>query len=255
MYAETFQVRSWLEEPAKWLRWAIQSMVPDKLQDCSYNLQQFWSAIATAKTQANDDLAWSEVLQLDSRSQQTLAGYYGITQSQKAAALQDYLINQRFLVSPLGAAADAGWVNNLLNWTAGLVDDGAKTRAAEIADLGQKAQAASTAFQSLAAQAAQHRAAANAAAGQTGFGVSAAASTAAMVKRSTNDTSTGAFKAANPPGPIQQIEDWLLGSFGLLPGPRWAWVAGGAVALLLLLESGASKAADRAEKIVPLAML
>lgn len=252
MYAETFQVRPWLETPAKWLRWAIQSMSPDKLSDCSYNLGQFWAALAQAKTQATDDLSWSEILQLDSRSQQTLAGYYTILQQGKATALQEYLINQRFLVSPLGAAADVGWINKVLTWTAGLADPSAKSMAAEIADLGVKAQGAAAQFQALANQAAARRASAGSAPGQTGYTAGASQSTGALVRTMTNQTSQQSGDAANPASPLKQIEDWMLGSwFGV---PRWAWVAGGTVLLLILTQRAASKGADAAVRVAPLVL-
>lgn len=75
MYAETFNVRPWLETPAKWLRWAMQSNTAGKLEDAGYNLQQFWKSLP--KSQAKSALDWAEILTLDAQSQYALANHLG----------------------------------------------------------------------------------------------------------------------------------------------------------------------------------
>ena len=77
MYAETFNVGSWLEPQAKWLRWALQTTTPGKLKDADYNLKQFWKALEDAKKQARTALQWAEVMTLDAQSQWCLGNYYG----------------------------------------------------------------------------------------------------------------------------------------------------------------------------------
>lgn len=75
MYAETFNVRPWLETPAKWLRWAMQSNTAGKLEDAGYNLQQFWKSLP--KSQAKSAMDWAEILTLDAQSQLALASHLG----------------------------------------------------------------------------------------------------------------------------------------------------------------------------------
>ena len=67
MYAEQFNAPSWLEEPSKWLWWAMQSRLAGNLSDSQYNLQQFWSALDEVKKTATE-ATWPEILALDSQS-------------------------------------------------------------------------------------------------------------------------------------------------------------------------------------------
>ena len=65
MYAELYQAPATLEEPAKWLQWADSasqgSVTPGSTaeQNTRYNLNQFWTALASApqNTQAEKDAA------------------------------------------------------------------------------------------------------------------------------------------------------------------------------------------------------
>lgn len=66
-YAEQFNAPSWLEEPARWLWWAFQSMQARNLGDADYNLRQFWAALEPVKAQA-DVSTWPEIMALDSVS-------------------------------------------------------------------------------------------------------------------------------------------------------------------------------------------
>lgn len=76
MYAETFNTRPWLETPAKWLRWAIQSLTSGKTDDARYNLQQFWNGLDAYKAKAAGPLDWAELYTLDGRSKEALADLY-----------------------------------------------------------------------------------------------------------------------------------------------------------------------------------
>lgn len=67
MYAEQFNAPTWLEEPSKWLWWAMQSRLAGNLQDSVYNLQQFWKSLDEVKQTATD-ATWPEILALDSQS-------------------------------------------------------------------------------------------------------------------------------------------------------------------------------------------
>lgn len=67
MYAEQFNAPSWLEEPAQWLWWAMQSRLSGNLQDSIYNLHQFWTALDKVKATATD-ATWPEILALDAQS-------------------------------------------------------------------------------------------------------------------------------------------------------------------------------------------
>ena len=67
MYAENFNAPSWLEDPAQWLWWAMQSRINGNLTDAQYNLQQFWKALAVVK-QSADESTWPEIMALDSQS-------------------------------------------------------------------------------------------------------------------------------------------------------------------------------------------
>ena len=67
MYAEQFNAPSWMEEPAQWLWWAMQSRLNGDLKDSQYNLGQFWKALDGLKASATD-ATWPEILALDSQS-------------------------------------------------------------------------------------------------------------------------------------------------------------------------------------------
>jgi hypothetical protein len=67
-YADQFNAPSWLEGPAQWLWWAMQSRIAGNLTDAQYNLAQFWKALDTVKATASD-ATWPEIMALDSQSQ------------------------------------------------------------------------------------------------------------------------------------------------------------------------------------------
>lgn len=67
MYAERFNAPEWLEEPAQWLWWAMQSRINGELENAHYNLQKFWTVLAQFKASANET-TWPEILALDSQS-------------------------------------------------------------------------------------------------------------------------------------------------------------------------------------------
>jgi hypothetical protein len=66
-YAEQFNAPSWLEDPAQWLWWAMQSRINGKLEDAQYNLKKFWEALEAVKHSATA-ATWPEILALDSQS-------------------------------------------------------------------------------------------------------------------------------------------------------------------------------------------
>jgi hypothetical protein len=66
-YAEQFNAPSWLEDPAQWLWWAMQSRINGNLQDAQYNLKQFWTSLDALK-QTADESTWPEILAIDSQS-------------------------------------------------------------------------------------------------------------------------------------------------------------------------------------------
>lgn len=66
-YAEQFNAPSWLEGPAQWLWWAMQSRINGNLEDARYNLGEFWKSLEGMKRVANE-ATWPEILALDSQS-------------------------------------------------------------------------------------------------------------------------------------------------------------------------------------------
>jgi hypothetical protein len=201
VYAETFNVRPWLETPAKWLRWAMQSLQAGNSTDARYNLQQFWNTLATAKGQARTQQDWSEILTLDAQSQWTLGNLYQADASDTLKKLN--------LVSIGGPLAPGDAVDSL------------KTK---LAQLQQNAQTAFDAQVTLAAQAKQAAAAA---------GVqSQAAATLTVGKNAqasaVNDRAFQNRQAANMTSNTDLFSTKFMGL------PLWAWLAGGAALLLLV---------------------
>ena len=67
MYAEQFNAPTWLEEPAQWLWWTMQSRINGQLENATYNLQKFWESLNIVKATATE-ATWPEILALDSQS-------------------------------------------------------------------------------------------------------------------------------------------------------------------------------------------
>lgn len=222
MYAETFDVRAWLEEPAKWLRWAMQSLTARNLADVQYNLQQFWTALPKAKAQAKAQQDWSEILTLDAQSQWTLGNLY---QAQASDVLKD--------LNAYTTARNLGVYLNPITALLALAhnqDPGIIAYNAKMDDLLKKAQTAFDAQVNLAGQA-------------------VAAANAAGVKSQAQATATvGAKYQAGAPvdaafmrqqaGQMNEIT-WgkdLLDAVKtpILGIPMWAWIAGGVAVVLLV---------------------
>jgi len=217
VYAETFNVRPWLETPAKWLRWAMQSLQASNSTDTRYNLQQFWNALATAKGQAQTQQDWSEILTLDAQSQWTLGNLYQADASDTLKKLN--------LVSIGGPLAPGEAVDSLK---------------AKLAQLQQNAQTAFAAQVTLAEQAKQAAAAA---------GVqSQAAATLTVGKNAqraaVNDSAFQTKQAANMTSNVNFFSTSILGV------PLWGWLAGGAALLLLVTTAPAMAEASAIRRAV-----
>ncbi len=211
MYAETFNARPWLEEPAKWLRWAMQSLTSRNLDDVRYNLQQFWKTIAAAKAQAKTQQDWSEILTMDSQSQWTLGNLYQNEVSDVLKAISDI---------PKGYIGSDATIQILRDKVRGLNQSAVQAFAAQVKLAGQAAQAASAA--GIKSQASNSLTVGTRA--QAGAPVEAAFMNqqAANMSRSTViDDLTKAMKTS---------------LFGV---PAWVWLAGGAAALLLITSAPA----------------
>jgi len=198
MFAETFNVRPWLEEPSKWLRWAAQSLTARKLQDARYNLQQFWNGLAAYKSRAATPLDWAELYTLDGQSKETLARLYDADIQGVLAVMSNSM--------GLFAEADKDKIKRL---------EESKTRAlAEAQEFSQKAQAYYTQ--------AKHAGAQQATAG------------AENAKR----LQAYALKDLNLNKASAEANSESFFSLNLLGVPVWAWIAGAAGVALLLTTSG-----------------
>lgn len=207
MYAETFKVRPWLEEPAKWLRWAMQSLGARNLQDTTWNLQQFWKTVEPFKGKAASSQDWGELLTLDSQSQLTLGNLYG---AQASELLQS--MNTTKLVSSIAySMKEAGYK-------------------AELARLQSSRDRAFEASRTLASQAADAFRKANVTDHQ-------AANTAKVAGGATARAKDDAKQEGRDLATIQSgVPFW---SMDFLGAPMWVWIAGGVV-LALALTAGPS---------------
>ncbi len=233
MYAETFNVRPWLETPAKWLRWAMQSLQASNTTDARYNLQQFWTTLATAKGQAQAQQDWSEILTLDAQSQWTLGNLY---QADASDVLKQ--IN-----------ADSS-VNNLMNYANPLISVSDPVMVALKSKMDGLNKSAATAFAAQVQLAAQAKAAAASAGVQSQAATTlhvgqnaqtAAANDAAVMNREAQVFST-------PTNPLTDLKSALTSS--LLGLPLWAWLAGGAAVLLLVTTAPAMAQANALRRAV-----
>lgn len=86
MYSEQFNAPSWLEEPARWLWWAMQSRINGNLEDARYNLTQFWQELDKLKASANE-ATWPEIMAIDAQSHIQAANITSATINQME---QDY---------------------------------------------------------------------------------------------------------------------------------------------------------------------
>lgn len=225
MYAETFNVRPWLETPAKWLRWAMQSLTARNLTDVRYNLQQFWSALPQAKAQAKTQQDWSEILTLDAQSQWTLGNLY---QAQASDVLKD--LNKYTSARDIGGYLSYMDPMTAISKLANIQDPTITAVKAKLEDLAKKAQTAFDAQVNLASQAV---AAANAA----GIKSQAQATATVGAKYQAGASVDAAFMR-------QQADQMNSHGWGndlldavktpIIGIPLWAWLAGGAAVLLLL---------------------
>lgn len=115
MYAETFKVPQALEGPAKWARWAQQSLSARKLKDTEHNLQQFWQALQPFKAQAQTAAQWAPLLTLDSFCQFALAGVHQARQIEVLQELNAYISTRN--ASAKMALAGFPPVAGLLSWS------------------------------------------------------------------------------------------------------------------------------------------
>lgn len=131
MFAETFNVRGWLEDPAKWLRWSMQSLTAGKTDDARYNLQQFWTSLTTFKARAANPMDWAELYTLDGQSKEALADLYG----RDIAAMIQKKADVRFWSSIVYAAKEASYNDQISR-----LEESKKRALAEAQDFARKAQ-------------------------------------------------------------------------------------------------------------------
>lgn len=234
-YAERFKVRTWLETPAKWLSWAIDSTA--KPQDMSYNLQQFWKSLEPIKAAKLDAQRWGEVLLLDSRSQSTLGYLYLIQAAQKARAAAVYSVDagwgKAFVLATtgLGAAALLPKVREFMAKN----DPGLSAYKASVKTLHDQAQAAFT-------KAAQM-------ADQSKKALDSVGADPTQAQRAGTMAQSGQVQTTNAGG---QVAAWIddtaakagpsldlpkLAAMPIAGVPLWVWAAGG-LALALALTAG-----------------
>lgn len=238
MYAETFNVRPWLETPAKWLRWAMQSLTARNLTDTQYNLQQFWTSLTPAKAQAKTAQDWSEVLTLDAQSQWTLGNLY---QAQASDVLKK--------VNAYTAATGGGLFQNPVEFLTdklGITTPQLTQYRQEIQDDTNKAAIAFKAQVQLADQAkaaAASAGVASQAAATLTVGKNAAASAPNDAASMTQQFTTMAQRSS--------MSDLLgLLNTSILGLPAWAWIAGGAALLLLITTAPAAAEASAIRRAV-----
>lgn len=233
-YAERFKVRAWLEAPAKWLSWAIDST--SKPQDVSYNLQQFWKALEPIKAAKLDAQRWGEVLLLDSRSQSTL-GYlylYQAAVTAKEAAVY---------------SVDAGWAKAFTLGPAGLGvsmlpkvreflaknDPGINARKAAVKVLHDQAQAAFTRASQMAEQSKKALASVGADPTQAQRAGTMAQSGQVQTTNAGGQAVAWIDDTAAKAGPSLDLPK--LAAMPIAGVPLWVWAAGG-LALALALTAG-----------------
>lgn len=231
MYAEYFNVRSWLEEPAKWLQWAVTGLNQQAdLGTVNYNLQQFWNALSAAKQQAKTQQDWGEIETLDGLSQFHLSRYYTALQSGVLKQLNDYAAATGFAVG-VGAYTLTGGLSlafpsladKLMGWANGQ-DPAAQSLAQAARDYGAKSRAAADASAQLAAKAKADLQAAGAPLGQSANLVTVANSRKVIASTTNTWSEKQAGGILGDPHPFD--------FFGI---PWWVWAsAAGAVALLLI---------------------
>lgn len=220
MYAETFKVQGWLETPAKWLRWAMQSLTARKLEDVRYNLGQFWTTLADAKAKAVSQLEWADILTLDSQSQWTLGNLYQNDQSDELKKLND-LMAARNITVPLTAIATLGAA---LTYFA---SETAQIRS-KIQSLGDGAGVAFKAQGTLGSQAAD----AYRKAGNTSNQAQNTMTVGAYAASGNASNTADALRQASNMSKAPSIGEMLTGNFFGLP--VWAWL-GGVAAIALIV--------------------
>ena len=221
MYAETFRVQGWLETPAKWLRWAMQSLTARKLDDVRYNLGQFWTALAAAKVQAVSQLQWADILTLDSQSQWTLGNLYQNDQSDQLKSLNG-LMTSRNIVVPFSAPEILGAAVTYFATETAVIRS-------KIASLGEGAGAAFKAQISLANQAAE----AYRKAGNTNNQATNSATVGGYASTGNASNTAEALRQAGNMEKVPSLADLLSGDFFGLP--VWAWLGGAATIALLVV--------------------
>jgi hypothetical protein len=114
MYAEQFNAPTWLEGPAQWLWWTMQSRINGNLKDAKYNLDQFWTALGQMKAGATE-ATWPEILALDSQSHIQAANITGAIINEMERDYNNYAFMFNFpligkagqIVTPPAAAVKA----------------------------------------------------------------------------------------------------------------------------------------------------
>ena len=231
-YAERFKVGAWLEEPAKWLSWAIDTASSPK--DQAWNLQQFWQALALRKSSSLSTQQWGEVLLLDSRGQSTLGGYYLIQAADKAKAAAVYSVDgawaKSFVLSVvgLGAAALLPKVREFLARN----DPALKAYQASIKDLYDKAQEAFGKASQMAEQSKKALASTNAT--MAARAQTQAKSGQVITQNSRGPTEQMVMETAINAGPQFDLGKTFTASLGGIP--VWGWLVGiGALALVITM--------------------
>lgn len=240
MYAESFDVRPWLEPACKWLRWAMQTVQAGRLSDARYNLQQFWKALESFKAKATTSRDWSEVLLLDSQSQWTLGT---LCQAEQNAVMQS-MANYSAVKQTGGTLMPwVKWIDWAMQKAFDTQDQALAAAAKKVQELGAQGEQANRNARALAKQAEQ--ADAQARAQEPGLPKSQVSNTVRVTDYTAPMITQRNTAAGKITGDILR-QDREAPSFPKLPNPFslefwglpvWAWGVLGLGAVLLLTPS------------------
>lgn len=222
-FADRFAVDYWLESPAKWLAWALDSMKESNLVDAHYNLDQFWNEIEPWKSTRLRPKEWGDLMTLDAQANWALGNWYDASASllMQAAAEADQVSGAlQYILPPVGVGQ---WIAERMGWNPARV--GMREALEELASL--RAEAYKNA-QDLAQQAKSALESVGAPLGQAGNTVTVTGNAVASLPSREQFEQGRASDTFKPL--LDQLPSALKAPFGI----AWYWWAAGAAALVLL---------------------